>query len=45
MRNVLYEASACQGLADAHWKRLWDHRLAYSGLFVDAAYVNRFVGT
>ena len=32
MRNVLSEAGVCQGLADARWKRLWDHRLAYSGL-------------
>ncbi len=38
MRNVLSKAGACQGLADARWKRLWGHKLAYSGLFVDAAY-------
>ena len=36
MRNVLSEAGACQGMADARWKCLWDHKLAYSGLFVDA---------
>ena len=32
MKNVLFEAGACQDLADARWKRLWNHRLAYSGL-------------
>ena len=40
MKNVLFEAGACQGLADARWKRLWDHRLAYSGLFVDTAHAS-----
>ena len=33
MKNVLFKSGACQGMADARWKRLWDHRLAYSGLF------------
>ena len=32
-KNVLFKSGACQGMADARWKRLWDHRLAYSGLF------------
>lgn len=40
MKNVLFKAGACQGLADARWKRLWDHRLAYSGLFVDTAHAS-----
>ena len=42
MKNVLFKAGACQGLADARWKRLWNHRLAYSGLFVDATDVSGF---
>lgn len=33
MKNVLFKSGACQGMADARWKRLWDHRLAYSGSF------------
>ena len=42
MRNVLSEAGACQGLADARWEHLWNYRLAYSGSFVDATDVSGF---
>jgi len=46
MKNVLSEVGACQGLADARWKRLWNHRLAYSGLFwLIRGYCPRIWGT